>query len=265
MSLLALAQNRYLISELIVRDIRSRYVGSIIGIFWSILNPLLQLLLYTLIFSVVLNIRFGETASTGQFAAYLFAALLPWMAVQESVTRSSRAFIENANLIKKLRFPLEVLPFSVAASAIFHQLLGSLVFALILLANGSLRVDLLPLFFILLPFQILLVYGLSLSVACLNVFFRDIAQILGVLFMLLFWITPIVYPKSQAERAPAIFGWILNINPFTHLVEIYRFVFLGSPDPSTTGTVYWILFGVAAYYLGHFILTRTRGELLDLV
>ena len=94
--------NKYLLGELISRDIRSRYVGSVIGLFWSILNPLLQLFLYTLIFSVVLEIKFGAEASTARFAEYLFCALLPWMALQEGVTRSSHCFIENSNLIKKV-------------------------------------------------------------------------------------------------------------------------------------------------------------------
>jgi ABC-type polysaccharide/polyol phosphate export permease len=257
-----LLDNKYLVRELVARDIRSRYVGSIIGVFWSILNPLLQLVLYTTIFSLVLKEKLGHDSSPGSFAAFLFCALLPWMAVQEGVTRSSRTFIENGVLIKKVRFPLEVLPFSVVLSALFHQFLGTLVFMTILIVNQSLNVNFFALVFILFVFECFMVYGLSLAVACLNVFFRDIAQILGVVFMLLFWITPMVYSKS---RAPGAFLWVLNLNPLTHMVEAFRFVFLGGDLPSMPGLIYWLVSCVGVYYLGAFILRRTRNELVDLV
>jgi lipopolysaccharide transport system permease protein len=252
-----LLDNKYLIRELVARDVRSRYVGSLIGVFWSILNPLLQLLLYTAVFSMVLESRFP-----GPFWQYLFCALLPWMSLQESVTRSSRAFLENAILIKKVRFPLEVLPFSVVASAFVHQLLGTIVFVLVLVANQSLNLELFGFIFILFAFQLLMAFGASMIVACLNVFFRDIAQILGVLFMLLFWTTPMVYPKSIA---PAPFSWLLNLNPLTHMVEAYRFVFFGQPAPSPIGIAYWLSASVGFYYLGNFVLRRTRKDLVDLI
>ena len=254
--------NKYLLRELVSRDIRSRYVGSMIGIFWSILNPLLQLVLYTLIFSVVLKIRFGSEASTGRYAEYLFCALLPWMALQEGVTRSSRCFIENSNLIKKVSFPLELLPFSVVFSAFVHQFLGTVVFVLVLIVNQSLNFKLFALAFLLFVFQIFMTYGLSLIVSSLNIFFRDIAQILGVLFMLAFWITPIIYPKSGV---PELWRWCLNLNPLTHMVELYRFVFLGDPTPLAAGLLYWLLFCVGAYSLGIFVLRRTRNDLVDLI
>lgn len=254
--------NKYLLSELVCRDVRSRYVGSMIGIFWSILNPLLQLALYTVVFSMVMGIRFGAEDSTGRFAEYLFCALLPWMTLQEGVTRSSRCFIENSNLIKKVRFPLELLPLSVVSSAFVHQFLGTLVFVLVLIVNQSLNFKFFALVFILFIFQMVMTYGLSLVVACMNVFFRDIAQILGVLFMLMFWVTPIVYPRSKTSGA---FLWLLDLNPFTHMVELYRFTFFGNPLPSVLGVLYWFLFSLGVYYLGHFVLVRTRNELVDLV
>ena len=260
--LTTLLNNKYLIRELVARDIRSRYTGSIVGVFWSVLNPLIQLVLYTVIFSVVLKQGFGEDPSTGRFAEYLFCALLPWMALQEGVTRSSRTFIENSQLIKKIRFPLDVLPLSVVMSAFFHQFLGTIVFVVVLIINQTLNLDLFALAFVLYIFQILMIYGLSLIVACLNVFFRDIAQILGVLFMFMFWVTPMVYSKMMA---PEPFRWILNLNPLTHMVETYRFVFLRGSLPSLVGLAYWLFFSIAAYHLGCFILRRTRTELVDLI
>ena len=257
-----LLYNKYLIRELVTRDVRGRYVGSIIGVFWSVLNPVLQLTLYTVVFSTVMNMRFGDDPSWGQFALYLFAALLPWMALQEAIIRSSRSFIENAHLIKKLRFPLETLPFSVVFSSFIHQFLGTVVFVLVLIAIQAFNTRFFALVFLLFIFQIVMTYGLAVTVACLNVFFRDIAQIIGVLFMLMFWITPIVYPKS---RATGLFQTLLNCNPLTHMVEAYRFVFLGNPRPSAWGVLYWIMFSFGAYLVGQFVLSRTRRELVDLL
>lgn len=257
-----LYRNRYLLRELIFRDIRVRYIGSIVGLFWSVLNPLLQLALYTVVFSVVLEVRFSERATTGQFAEVLFCALLPWMAFQEATTRSSTSFLENSNLIKKLRFPLEVIPLSIVGSAVIHQLIGTAVFSLILVYTGSLYLPGLFLFPLLLIFQIIMMSGMALAVSSVNVFFRDVVQVLGVLFMLLFWMTPIVYPKS---RAPSLFQWILDLNPLTHMVDAYRFVFLGYPDLFFEGVVYWLLFSLLLGLIGAVILNRTRKELVDLV
>ena len=258
----SLQRHKHLIRELVTRDIRSRYVGSVAGLFWSILNPLLQLALYTLVFSLVLETRFGPEASTGVFALNLFAALLPWMAIQEGVVRSARTFIENANIIKKQRFPLEALPFSVMISAVVHQLLGTAVFLVVLAVAQLTDFRFLVLIFPLFAVQILMTYGLAAMAASLNVFFRDVAQLLGVLFMLFFWVTPIVYPRS---RAPEPYRFLLALNPLTHMVEAYRFAFLGAPEPSLWGLVYWGVLSLGFYRLGRFVLDRTRNQLVDLL
>ena len=261
----SLLRHKYLIRELVSRDIRGRYVGSVAGLFWSILNPALQLALYTLVFSLVLEIRFGPEGSTGIFALNLFAALLPWMAIQESVVRSARTFIENANIIKKQRFPLEALPFSILISAIVHQLLGTAVFLLVLAVAQLTEFRFLVLVFPLFGVQILMTYGLAAMAASLNVFFRDVAQILGVLFMFFFWVTPIVYPRSRAPEHYQSLQFLLSLNPLTHMVEAYRFAFLGAPEPSVWGLLYWGAVSVGCYRLGRFVLDRTRNQLVDLL
>ena len=258
----SLVHNKYLVRELVSRDIQSRYVGSIMGLLWAILNPILQLALYTLVFSIVLDIRFGPEASTGNFALNLFAALLPWIAIQEGVIRSSRTFIENSNVIKKQRFPLETLPFSVIFSAFIHQILGTIVLLIVVVTTQMTNSTFLPLALLLFVIQLLMTYGLATLVACLNVFFRDVAQVLGVLFMLLFWLTPIVYPKG---RAPETYQSLLFLNPLTHMVEGYRFIFLNGVTPSPWGLVYWTAVSLVFYWLGRMVLDRTRNHLLDLL
>lgn len=254
--------NRYLIRELVARDIRNRYVGSLMGVFWSILNPLLQLGLYTLVFAGVMGQRFDESGSTGRYALFLFAALLPWMTLQEAVNRSAFVFLENSNLIKKVSFPLSVLPFSLCLSSLIHQALGTLVFGVVLAVLGELSWSTLPWLLGLLPLQFLLMYGLGTMVACLNVFFRDVGQVLGVGFTAVFWLTPIVYPPGQA---PQSFSWILEANPLTHMVEAYRYALLGQSLPGLAGLAYWAAVSIAFTALGSLMLRRGRGQILDLV
>ena len=105
-------------------------------------------------------------------------------------------------------------------------------------------------------------YGLASMVASLNVFFRDVAQILGALFMAFFWVTPIVYPRS---RAPEPYQFLLSLNPLTHMVEAYRFALLGAPEPSFWGLLYWGVLSLGFYRLGRFVLDRTRNQLVDLL
>lgn len=258
----AILDNRFLLRELITRDVRERYIGSALGLFWSVLNPLAQLILYTLIFSVFLGLKFGADSGTGRFAEYLFCGLLPWTALHESVSRSARTFLDHNNLIKKVSFPLETLPFSRAASALVHQGIASAIFALILVATGSLNPGTLywvaPLFLI----QLVLMTGLGSVVASLNVFFRDIAQVIGVGLMFLFWLTPIVYPKT---RVPEGYLWLLDLNPMTHMVEAYRYAFFGRAEIGIWGLAYWGGFSILALLVGRVILKRTRGSILDLV
>lgn len=248
--------------ELVARDIRSRYTGSILGLFWSVLNPLLQLLLYTIVFSVFLGDKLGQKPGTAEFAALLFCALLPWSAIQESTTRSARGFLDQSNLIKKAQFPLEAIPLSLVCSALVHQLIATVAFAAILGITGTLSLRTLPALIPLILLEGLLMYGIALIISTVNVFFQDIAHVIGVFFMFLFWLTPIVYPRSAV---PDDYMWLLNVNPLTHLVAAFRFAMFGSPAFPTGGTVYWAALAVAGLIVGNWMLRRSRAEILDLV
>lgn len=254
-----LFENVYLIRELVARDIRSRYVESLIGLFWSVLNPLLLLALYTFVMAGVFG-RAGSQESTWALAARIFCGLLPWLALQEGVIRSAQTFLEHGNMIKKLRFPLEVLPFKVVLSAVIHQLIGTVILIVLASAIGELSLLRLVALPIILIVQVAMMYGLGLAVAVLNVFFRDVGQLLGIVFLALFWTTPIIYLRSTpASRI----GWVLSFNPFTHMIEAYRWIFLGYQAPSTAGIGFWIAFAVAALIVGRVVLVRCRGDLLD--
>lgn len=257
----ALTANRSLIRELVARDVRSRYVGSLMGLFWSVLNPILLLALYTFVISGIFQLRFAAGQSTVSLAAMIFCGLLPFLAIQESAIRSAQSYIENNNLIKKVRFPLEALPLKVVISALFHQTVGTLVFAAFVGLNGDLSWTRLHWFPLLLVSQALFSFGAGLAVASLNVYFRDIGQVLGPLFLALFWLTPIVYSREAGGEIARILG----LNPFTHLIEAYRWVFLDMTPPSGQGVAYWLAFSAVGLLVGALVLNRTREDVVDFV
>ena len=258
----SLYRSRHLLWELVARDIRSRYTGSLLGLFWSVLNPLLQLVLYTIVFSVFLGDKLGQKPGTATFAALLFCALLPWSAIQESATRSARAFMDQANLVKKARFPLETIPLSLACSALIHQLIATIAFSAILAVAGTLNWRTLPAMIPLLILEGVFMYGLALIFSTVNVFFKDIAHVIGVFFMFLFWLTPIVYPK---DAVPDEYLWLLNLNPLTHIVEAFRFAMFGQPAFPVSGLIYWAVLTGIILFLGIWMLSRSRSDILDLV
>jgi len=257
-----LITSRFLIWDLISRDIRSRYTGSLLGLFWSVINPILQLVLYTLIFSQFLGLKLGPRAGSGSFAAYLFCALLPWTAIHECSTRSATCFLEHSNLVKKVRFPLESLPFSIVCSALFHQALATAVFLIIMAFSGSLNLPTLPLLLPLLLVQAILMFGVALAISTLNVYLRDVAHLLGVGFQFLFWLTPIVYPR---DVVPDAFQILLSLNPLTPMVEAFRYAVFGTPAPELLGMVSWVVVSIVALVLGARLISRGKSGILDMV
>ena len=254
-------KSRYLVRELVRRDVKSRYRGSLLGGAWSILNPLLQLTVYTLVFSGFLGQRFDENESSGRFALFLFTALLPWLAFQESLNRSARAFLDHSQVIKKTRFPLPAVPLGIVTAAFLHQCVGTLLLLAVLAFKQEVRLMTLWIWPLAGLLQLTLAFGLSLILACVTVLVRDVAQALGAVFLILFWTTPIVYPQSRAGDL----AWLLDLNPLTHLVGLYRYVFFGPPSPSAGGLLYLIAVALGGCFLGSAIHSRTRKLIVDLV
>jgi ABC-type polysaccharide/polyol phosphate export permease len=221
---------------MIRRDIRSRYIGSTLGFFWSFINPILMLLIFTFVFSVVFKIRIGDYGQEKGFVEFLICGFLPWIAFSEAALRSTGVIIENANLVKKLKFPSELFVVSAVLSSFLLQLIGFCLFILALLflkkIDSVLYLFLLPFAFIL---QILLTTGIGLILSCINVFFRDVAQIANSVFMIWFYVSPVMYSLSMVPEKYRIF---LKVNPITHLLEIYRTIILKQDFPSWVSVVY---------------------------
>ena len=235
-------QNLFLLRELVKRDFQSRYVGSLLGALWAFLVPLWQLLLFSFVFATVMKISLvGER--TDNFAIFMFCGMLPWLAINESVTRSATAIFDNAPLVKKMSFPSEILVVAVVLSGLIHEAIAAAVFLVILALLGDLSTwGMLNLLW-LLPLQVGLTVGLGLFVCCAQTLVRDTVQFMNMALMGWFFFTPIVYPISLVpERMRAVLEW----NPLAVLVAGYRQALLAGDENHVNlypvlGTVVFVL------------------------
>ncbi len=257
-----LVTHRSTIEAFVRRDIRGRYVTSALGLSWALIQPLVLLLLYTFVFAYVLKIRFGANGTTGSFALYLFCGMLPWLAFAEGITRSASVIIEQTPLIKKVVFPSEILPAYVVISALVTELAG----LAILLGGVGLfyrglgwSVILLP---VLLALQFLFTMGVGWVLASLNVFLRDVGQVLGMALTLWMFLTPIFYP---AQLMPARYVWVLYLNPMYYVVQAYRDVILEGRSPR--GPQMLVLGAVATgcFVLGYWFFRRSKHAFVDVL
>lgn len=233
----------FLLREFVRRDFESRYAGSLLGFVWSMLQPAFQLLLFSFVFSTVLEIPlWGER--TDNFAIFLFCGLMPWLAVHEGIQRAATSVTDNANLVKKIHFPAEILVLAVILAAVLHQGIASAVFLGVLAVMGELHLLSLGLLVVALPIQVALTLGLGLVFATVHVFYRDVGQFLGVALMGWFYFTPIVYPLAAV---PEEYRGLVNLNPMSPLVDLYRQTFLGGTLGAVDGL--WATVAVAALAL----------------
>jgi lipopolysaccharide transport system permease protein len=249
----------FLIRELVKRDFQGRYAGSVLGFVWSLVQPLWMLILFTFVFSTVMKVT-PVGARTGHFAIFLFGGLLPWTALHEGVLRSATSITDNAGLVKKLRFPSEILVLAVVLAALLQEAIAVVIFVAALVWVGEFSWGGLPLLLVALPLQVALTLGLGLLVAALHVFFRDTAQILGLVFNVWFYLTPIVYPLALV---PERYRPWLALNPLTALVGLYRQAFLGGSVAMVPGAVSLTLVVAVLTSFGFWLFGRLKPAFVD--
>lgn len=225
-----LLQYRYLLHNLVVRDLKVRYKNSILGVAWSMLNPLLMMLVFSLVFGVL-----SPNNAIRDYSVFFLVGLLPWNFFSGSLMGGTTAFAGNANLIKKVYFPRELLPLGMLLSNLVNFLIAFLVLIVFLFASGlGLTVHALWVPVILL-IQITFTMGLVLLLGSLYVFYRDIIMILDVVMLAWFFLSPVVYPLEQLGNEKTIAGitfvpatvmrWI---NPMASIIDSYRTVLWGT-------------------------------------
>ena len=258
----SIIEYRGLIWNFIKRDISSKYVGSLLGLYWSILNPIITLVVYIIVFGVFLNVRLPGATSIWDFALYFAAGFLPWLAFQDSVMRASRSIIDNKNYIKKVPFPSEIFPVYTTLSEFVNLLIGLAIYLFLFIFLKGIP----TVYILLLPLAIILQMMFTLSLAFLlssgAIYFRDIPTMLGPLFMIWFWATPIAY---AVNLIPVNYQWIVKVNPAYYMLEIYRDALFYGKFPEFDILVPFLLFSVLLFFISIAFFRKSKtgfGELL---
>ena len=262
---------RSLVETLVVRDLKARYRGSVLGFFWSFANPLLLLMVYTFVFSVVLPGRFPDVEEN--YALFLFCGLLPWTWFSSSLTEASNSLLVNGNLIKKVLFPAEVLPVVAVIGNMVHFFLALpiLLLALVFFASRLPSVGELLWFPLVIAVQFVLSLGFGLILAALTVHFRDIKDLLSNLLTLWFFSTPILYPWTiVAERGPSIAGLppagklLMDLNPFAHLAISYQeILFYDGPYGHWRWLLVTAVASIGLFIIGYALFDRLRDSFAE--
>lgn len=256
-------RNRSLIKASVKREILGRYRGSAMGLLWSFLNPLFMLTVYTFVFSVVFQARWGSgSESKTEFALVLFAGLIVFNLFAECINRAPSLILSNQNYVKKVVYPLEILPWVSLGAALFHGAVSLgvwLIAYLIFFGLPHATVLYLPL--ILLPF-FMFIMGLSWGLSSLGVYLRDVGQFIGLLTTVLMFLSPIFYPASALPEA---YRQFLYINPLTPVIEQTREILVWGHAPDFTLIGIYLIAASVIAWLGFAWFQKTRRGFADVL
>ena len=240
---------RELLKTSVKKEVRSKYKNSFLGVLWSFLNPLLQIAVYGIVFSLILKNPMEH------YTVFLCCGLIPWTFFSSAITRSAFTMIENGNIIKKVYFPREILPISIVTSEAVNFMISTIII-LGFVIFGGLGISKYILFYpIVLLAQYLLLIGISLIVSSISVYVRDLQHLIGVAMQLIFYATPIVY---ASDTIPESFKWILNLNPMTYIINGYRDIFYNQTMIDIVPLLILILISIMACVIGYIIFNKLQ-------
>ncbi len=247
------------------KELKVKYKNSVLGFLWSMLNPLLVLIVFSLVFGYILR----PDPSLKPFAVFLLSGLIPWNLISNSLGSSVTSIVGAAGLVKKVNFPREILPLAAVGASVFHSLLEMIVLLLFLLV---MRFPLSP-YLLFLPLvlmvEIVLIIGLSFIVSSLNVYFRDIEHFLGIIIMLWFWLTPIIYPikiffdARIPERYPLLFNIYYYLNPLRSvIISSQQIIFYHKlPELGSLGAL--LVFSLFLLLVSYYLFARLEGSFAE--
>jgi lipopolysaccharide transport system permease protein len=242
------------------REFQAKYRNAMLGAAWTVLSPLAMIVVYTVIFSQVMNSRLPGATSTFAYSIYLCAGIISWGLFAEITARSQTMFLDHANLIKKINFPRISLPLIIALSSTvnFGIIFGLFVGFLVISGHfpGWVFVAVLPLLLL----QVLLAIGLGMILGVLNVFFRDVGQFFSIFIQFWFWFTPIVYPVSIL---PAEVRALVDWNPMARIVGAYQTIFVNAQAPDWAALAPVALLSVLLCVFGLRLFRKRSGEMVD--
>lgn len=257
-----LIEYRRLLGTLITRDLRVKYRDTFIGFWWVLIQPLLMLSTYALVFGYIFSSRWQNKGTTGDFVLLLFCGLIIYVMFSDTVNRATTVIRSQPNFIKKVVFPVEILPMVILGSAIFNAVVNfTILFILILIINFSIQPTAAFLPLILFPLLILLA-GLAWGIASLSVFFPDLGQIITFLSSLLLFLSPVFFPVSAA---PKFIQPLLMLNPISFPIEETRNILLFGKYPDWMGLAIYSSFACVLAFLGLWVYQRSRTAFADII
>ena len=246
---------REMIFSMVQKDLRGRYKGSFLGFLWTFINPLLQLLVYNLVFSIILR------SGVDKYYLFLFVALIPWIFFSSAITGGSVSVIAQKDLVKKIYFPNEVIPISYVTSCFVNMLLGFVVVIGVVIYSG---VHLSPLALLCLPVVMIVEYFLALGIAMITsavtVYFRDLEHILTIIAMAWMYITPVVY---DIEICPTEYRWIMHINPMTSVIIAFRDILYYGRVPEMMTLLEAVVLGVVFLLIGCLVFRKLKRRFAE--
>ncbi len=249
-----LYEYRELLKTSIKKDIRGRYKNSILGVFWSFLNPLLQLAVYAIVFPLIMK------SDIPNYTVFVCCGLIPWTFFSTAISRTSFVMVENGNIIKKVYFPREILPISIVTSELVNFFISTIIILAFVLAYGMGFTWYIVFYPLILIVQYVLLIGISLLVSSLTVYFRDLQHFIGILLQLLFYATPIVYGM---DIIPVSFQWILKLNPMSYIIDGYRSIFYYQRMPDLVGLGIVFAISIVLCIVGYFIFNKLQKRFAE--
>ena len=254
-----IVEHRALLRQMIARDVTARFVGTSLGAVWNLIQPFILLCLYTFVFGVIYRVRF-QVEGVG-FVPFLFCGLWPWLAFQDACLRSVTVIVENAQLMKRVQFPSELLVVSAIVSSFVSHAVG---FGLMLLGVGIWQGGLSPvaLGLLLIPFllQLLLAVALGLLLSPANVFLRDVSQLAGALFTVWFFLSPVLY---SIQMVPEALQSLLALNPLTPILHLYRALILTPEQVAWSWVLYPLILSLVLLGLAQRVFAGCKGYFAD--
>lgn len=250
-----LYEYREMIFSLVKRDLKGRYKGSVLGFLWTFLNPLLQLVVYTMVFSVIMR------AGIKDYYLFLFVALVPWIFFSSSLTGGANCVWSQQDLVKKIYFPREVLPISFVTSQFVNMLLSFLVIFGVIIASGKginfFAILYLPVIMII---EYILALGIAMIASAINVYLRDTEYILGIVAMAWQFLTPVMY---SIDQAPEKIRFIFAFNPMTPVITAYRDILYYKEAPQLNTLISAVLCGLVILGMGLLVFGRLKKHFAE--
>ncbi len=245
---------RQMIYSLVRKELRGRYKGSVLGFFWTFLNPLLQLMVYTIVFSTIMR------SGIENYYLFLFVALVPWIFFSSCLTGGSTSIMNSGDMVKKIYFPREVMPIAYVTSAFVNMILTFVVvFGVLIVSGYGMYFRALLYLPIIMIVEYLLGLGIALLTSALTVFFRDLAYILSIVGMAWQFLTPVMYPQEMVEDAlPDYMLKIWNLNPMTPIINAYRDILYYKTIPQLSTLITAVVLGIIVLIIGEIVFVKLQ-------